>query len=466
MYKEYHRYRRFLVVADIVIMITLFATIVEMRPWLPGKLIESGESMRFPLLYIAIFLFWHLLFLMTGVYDLARIPSFTKQLGVFTSSYFLGVFIFAGFLYFTHREMSRMLVVYFSVSNYLALLLMRYAFSRYLTRRRKGAGLTRVLVVGATDNGIALARNLMEYHGSIYHVVGFAKDGDGAATPLPASILGAIEDVPGLVRAFNVEMVIVALTESQSWEMEKLIVDLYCLPVRIYLVPDLLKLTLLQSEVETFGHTMVIGIREPVIQGSRRTIKRVFDVFTSLVLLMLLWPLMLFVAAAIRIESHGPVIFRARRVGENGRLFDMLKFRSMYSGAERLQDKVSGTDREGRIVHKPKDDPRITRVGRIIRRTSIDELPQLINVLKGEMSLVGPRPEQPFITESYEHWQWSRLAVPPGITGWWQVSGRSDLPLHLNTQYDLYYVRNYSFLLDLQILFKTVVVVFQGRGAY
>ncbi len=113
-----------------------------------------------------------------------------------------------------------------------------------------------------------------------------------------------------------------------------------------------------------------------------------------------------------------------------------------------------------------KDDPRVTRVGSLLRRTSLDELPQLFNVLKGEMSWVGPRPEQPFITKEYETWQWQRILVPPGVTGWWQISGRSELPMHLNTNYDVYYVKNYSILLDLQILLKTVFEVFKGRGAY
>ncbi|MEK7327895.1 MAG: sugar transferase, partial [Chloroflexota bacterium] len=140
------------------------------------------------------------------------------------------------------------------------------------------------------------------------------------------------------------------------------------------------------------------------------------------------------------------------------RLFWVHKFRTMVPDAEK---KRPVNPRE-----KLPDDPRITPLGRFLRRTSIDELPQLFNVLRGEMSLVGPRPEQVFIAEQYEPWQRQRLAVPPGITGWWQVNGRGDLPMHLNTHYDLYYIRNYSLWLDLKILWKTVGVVIKGRGAY
>jgi lipopolysaccharide/colanic/teichoic acid biosynthesis glycosyltransferase len=141
-------------------------------------------------------------------------------------------------------------------------------------------------------------------------------------------------------------------------------------------------------------------------------------------------------------------------VGENGRLFRMWKFRTMVEGADQTQ------------AFKHREDPRRTRVGAVLRRWSLDELPNLINVLTGEMSLVGPRPEQPWIVERYEPWQRKRLAVPPGITGWWQVNGRSDLPLHENVEYDIYYIQNYSPLLDLQILWRTIPAVLKGKGAY
>jgi lipopolysaccharide/colanic/teichoic acid biosynthesis glycosyltransferase len=174
---------------------------------------------------------------------------------------------------------------------------------------------------------------------------------------------------------------------------------------------------------------------------------------------------------AIKLDSPGPALFVADRVGQNGKIFKMFKFRTMKVGLESVQQEAAASPLMSRedsckIVYKTKDDPRITRVGKFLRKTSLDELPQLINVFKGEMSVVGPRPEQPFLTQCYDHWQWQRLAVPPGVTGWWQISGRSDLPMHLNAQYDVYYVRNYSLLLDLKILFKTIGVVLKGRGAY
>jgi exopolysaccharide biosynthesis polyprenyl glycosylphosphotransferase len=186
----------------------------------------------------------------------------------------------------------------------------------------------------------------------------------------------------------------------------------------------------------------------------------------STILIILLAPVMLLIAVLIKLESPGPIIFRQERIGEYGRRFQMLKFRTMYQDADRRWQEVAKRDEQGRLIHKVKDDPRVTRVGRKLRRTSLDELPQLFNVLRGEMSLVGPRPEMPYIAAEYEPWQWQRFRVPPGITGWWQINGRSEKPMHLHTEDDLYYIQNYSFWLDLRILMRTLIVVWKGHGAY
>jgi exopolysaccharide biosynthesis polyprenyl glycosylphosphotransferase len=209
-----------------------------------------------------------------------------------------------------------------------------------------------------------------------------------------------------------------------------------------------------------------VGLREPIIDGVDWALKRTFDLLVTLVLLPVALPLMGLVALAILVDDGAPVLFRQERIGENGRRFEMLKFRTMIPRAEELQDLVTRLDENGNNVYKTRRDPRVTGVGRFLRRWSLDELPQLFNVLRGEMSLVGPRPEQTFVVEQYEPWQRQRLAVLPGITGWWQVSGRSDLPMHLNTQYDLFYIRNYSLWLDLRILWLTLGAVATRQGAY
>lgn len=194
--------------------------------------------------------------------------------------------------------------------------------------------------------------------------------------------------------------------------------------------------------------------------------KRVFDLFFSLVALILALPLMGLSVLMVYLEDGPPVIFRQLRVGKDGNLFVMFKIRTMVKNAEQLQSQVEKRDAEGNLVHKTKDDPRVTRVGRVLRRFSLDELPQLFNVLSGTMSLVGPRPEIPALVARYEPWQRRRLEVLPGITGWWQVNGRSDKPLHLYTEDDLYYIQNHSMWLDLKIIVRTIWIVLSGKGAY
>jgi lipopolysaccharide/colanic/teichoic acid biosynthesis glycosyltransferase len=194
--------------------------------------------------------------------------------------------------------------------------------------------------------------------------------------------------------------------------------------------------------------------------------KRAFDLLFGFLVLIFAFPIMALSVLMVYFEDGFPVIFRQTRVGKDGHLFTMFKIRTMVKDAEQLQSRIGMFDLNGNLIHKAKDDPRVTRVGRFLRRFSLDELPQLFNVLAGTMSLVGPRPEIPYLTEKYEPWQWKRFEALPGITGWWQVNSRSGKPMHLNIEDDLYYIQNYSIWLDLQIILRTIWVVLIGKGAF
>lgn len=198
----------------------------------------------------------------------------------------------------------------------------------------------------------------------------------------------------------------------------------------------------------------------------QRIAKRTFDIIVASFAVICLLPLMAIIALAIKLTSPGPVLFKQDRVGENGKIFKIYKFRSMVVNAEKMQSEVNEITSEGHTVHKRRNDPRVTSIGKIIRKTSLDELPQFFNVILGDMSLVGPRPELPWLVEMYQPWQHRRFDVPQGITGWWQINGRSDKPCHLNTDQDVYYIENYSFWLDLVILVKTVPALIKGKGAF
>jgi len=219
-----------------------------------------------------------------------------------------------------------------------------------------------------------------------------------------------------------------------------------------------------------------LSLAQPQVTRERRLyrwVKSLADRVFAAALLIMLAPAMLLIAIAVKITSPGPALLVQERVGKGGRVFSFFKFRSMYNHTDHAADQAFARDYiNGRHkpisggVFKPANDKRVTPLGRVLRKTSLDELPQIWNVLKGEMSLVGPRPEQPALVEKYAPWQRKRFTVPQGITGWWQVHERSDKPMHLHTEEDLYYVQNYSIWLDFQILLMTLIAVLRGKGAY
>jgi len=220
----------------------------------------------------------------------------------------------------------------------------------------------------------------------------------------------------------------------------------------------------------TFKHRLRFYLKRAgwlgVVKGAY-VVKRVLDVVASAILLVLLMPVFFAVAVAIRLEDPGPILFKQKRVGRWGTLFTMWKFRSMYTDAEeRKKELMAQNEMEGGVIFKMKDDPRVTKVGRIIRKTSIDELPQLWNVLKGDMSLVGPRPPVPQEVDEYSLSDRRRLEVIPGITCIWQVSGRSDIPFDQQVELDVQYIQSQSFWSDIKILLKTVPALLFGTGAY
>ena len=248
--------------------------------------------------------------------------------------------------------------------------------------------------------------------------------------------------------------------------MSEIVQHLDGLPVGVWVALGFFDLALYRTDIEDFAGIPMLDLRASAIDDYQRLVKRAFDLLFGLFALLLALPLIALSALMVFLEDGAPILFRQKRVGENGRLFEMLKFRTMVKNAEQLQGQVEKWDSDGNLIHKTRDDPRVTRVGRLLRRLSLDELPQLFNVIAGTMSLVGPRPEMPYLVEKYQPWQRKRFAIPPGLTGWWQVSGRSDRPMHLHTEDDLYYIQNYSIWFDLQIIVRTLWVVLIGRGSY
>jgi len=318
----------------------------------------------------------------------------------------------------------------------------------------------RAIVVGANAAGRESAREL-EQKG--YHVVGYADNGSDLLDETDHPLLGPIARLEELVQSFGVDELVIALPSDRRSQLGRVLTRGFARRIRVKYAADFGELLPRRFNVRWIGARHYIDFA-PVAPVS--FVKRITDLVVSAVGLALLAPLFLAVAVAIRLDSPGPTFYGQVRVGKDGRRFRMLKFRSMRKDADVLIAELLQRNEVVGPMFKIRRDPRITRVGRFLRRYSLDELPQLINVARGEMSLVGPRPPTANEVERYEDWELGRLRAVPGITGLWQVSGRSEVPFHDMVRLDLHYIRNWSFALDVEILLRTIPAVLTTKGAY
>jgi exopolysaccharide biosynthesis polyprenyl glycosylphosphotransferase len=427
-------------------------------------LVETTELPIPASLYALIPLLWLVTLLFASVYDPKRIYKIVDEIQVVTIATAVAGLLFAGLLYLAYRDFSRWLFFLFIFFDLILLISWRLIARLAWKLIPSPAKERRVLIVGAGEVGQRVGKMIGEYAWTGLHLQGYLDDDPSKSEPT-ISVLGKIKEAKYVVQNLNIDDVIIALPRRAYGEVNKLVYDLHALPVNLRVVPDYFSLTVYRATVDDFGGIPMVNLRDPVLSDFQRLAKRVFDLIFSSIALLFLLPIMLIIALAVRWDSKGPILFRQQRVGENGSLFGMYKFRSMVVGADKMQG-YTQTDKNGQVNHKQRNDPRVTRIGQFLRRTSLDELPQLFNVLKGDMSLVGPRPELPWLLHEYKPWQQKRFAVPQGMTGWWQVNGRADKLMHLFPEDDLYYVQNYSLWLDLYILLKTPWVVLRGTGAY
>jgi len=449
--------------------LTLFALViaVSLRPLLVSlPHLTIVDQVRIPpILYFLIPILWILVFLVSSAYDPKRTYKVVDEFQHVTLATGFAALVVAGLLYLAFREVSRWLFLIFVAIDIVFLLGWRTVARLLFKMGRVPEAERRVLIIGAGQVGQRVGAMIEAYALNGLRLIGYLDD-DAIKRKANVSILGGIQDAGYVVEQKQIDDVVIALPRHAYGQVNKLVLGLSSAPVRLRVVPDYFSLTLYRATVDDFGGIPMINLRDPALNDYQRLVKRIFDLTLASFMTVLLLPLMGLIALIIRLDSPGPIVFRQERVGENGRLFAMYKFRSMVDGAEAMQESVNHKNGNGDLIHKKPDDPRVTRVGQFLRRSSLDELLQLFNVLKGDMSLVGPRPELPWLINQYEPWQHKRFAVPQGMTGWWQVNGRSDKPMHLHSDDDIYYVQNYSLWMDIYILFKTPWVVLRGKGAY
>lgn len=407
---------------------------------------------------VIVSLLWLAVFKLIGLYDSKRTASLLDELASLFLAISVSTLLLLSLL-FLYREFwfSRLVIVN---AWFVALILLglerTLVFGINSWLRSRGWNVRNVLILGTGEMGQVLVNKISADKNLGYNVV--------ASIPVLEPI--DTERIKEIVKANKVKEIIIACSSLSAERILDIVTECERTGVEFKIVPGILELIASRLDVEELSGIPLLTISEISLKGLNAIIKRSFDVIFSSFGLVVFSPVFVFFALLIKITSAGPVFFRQERVGKDGEAFYMFKFRSMVQDAEKLFPQLAPLSEVDGNLFKMKNDPRITPLGKFMRRYSIDELPQVLNVLLGQMSLVGPRPPLPREVVKYSSWHMKRLRVRPGITGPWQVAGRSLLPFEEMVHLDIYYIENWSLWLDLKILLRTLPVVLLGTGAY
>ena len=370
---------------------------------------------------------------------------------------------------FKIQHVSRVIIVLFGILDSLALIGIRLWIVGYFRRSlRDGNSYLQVLVIGTGNRAMRLSQALQQNTEWGLHIIGYL-DPDYTLVGMRvcgAEVLGTVDDISSILKEHVIDEVILAVPRAMIPDVEKIAYACEEEGVRFRIMADVFDVRVARMELVEFGGLPLLTLYPVARDEWKDLLKRMMDLVISVSSLPLLLPLTAAIAIAIKIDSRGPVFFIQQRVGLNKRLFPMFKFRTMVDGSDRMQKEFEHMNEAKGPIFKITNDPRITRVGKFLRRTSLDELPQIFNVIRGEMSLVGPRPMSIRDVDLFDKGiQRKRFSVKPGITCLWQVSGRSLLPFSKWLELDLYYITHWSLELDFKILLKTIPVVVRGTGA-
>jgi exopolysaccharide biosynthesis polyprenyl glycosylphosphotransferase len=459
--------RRTIMLADATLTVAAYLVACAVRF---GFGPESMDLLSHLGLILAIVPLWLLLLPAFGAYESPRMMSRLDYLWATTRAVTVGLaVIFSALFLFRVQHLSRVVIVLFAVLDVVALVAVRLRIIQYFRRSiERIENVRRVLIVGTGERARGLAEALLRQSEWGIHIIGHLDPDAGrvGTRVLGAPVLGTVDDITAILRDQVVDEVLIAIPRDMLGAVEKVAKACEEEGIKHCLMADVFDTKVARIHVARFGSIPVLSF-EPVFQDDRGLlVKRVIDLAATLLMLPLFLPLIGVIAVAIKLDSPGPVFFRQNRVGYLKRRFRMIKFRTMVDGADKIQSQFEHLNEAAGPIFKIKNDPRITRVGLFLRRTSLDELPQIFNVIAGDMSLVGPRPMSLRDVELFDQSiQRKRFSVKPGITCLWQVSGRSLLPFSRWLELDLEYIDNWSLALDLRILVKTIPVVLKGTGA-
>ncbi len=430
---------------------------------------STGPALLYLRLGGSLLVLWLSLFALGGLYDPERLLGGTREYALIFQALSTGLILvaFATFLLPTFILARAWLLMAWILAG-LAVGAWRFGARRAVyALRGRGRFLAPTLIVGSGDEAAALAAQLSDSRHSGLNVLGFVNAGEGEGFARGLFALGDLEDLDQLIPRHGVSELVVATGGVRRGELVELYRRYGGRPgLRLRFSGGLFEIITTGLELRQLAFTPLLTLPPVRLAGVDRLLKVLLDYTVALAVLALGWPLFLALALWVRLDSPGPVLHRRRVLGLGGRPFDAFKFRSMHVDGDAVLARHPELQAELALNQKLKEDPRVTRAGRFLRRSSLDELPQFFNVLRGEMSVVGPRMISPEEHERYGRWDLNLLTVKPGITGLWQVSGRSDLSYEERVRLDMSYIRNWTIWLDLQILLQTLPAVLGRRGAY
>jgi exopolysaccharide biosynthesis polyprenyl glycosylphosphotransferase len=475
-------FKRMSVFLDAVIVAACFLAAFFLRQWIGNHyswdlfpfskvLSEAPASLRqhIPMLILSVLL-WVTGLYFNGMYGALRTKSLTNIGGIVArATFFFLVGLGAMIFLFEMMYVGRFLIMLFMVLTFLALTAEKiFMFSGLKYLRKKGFNQRRMVIVGTGKRAVALIHRIKNHPEWGFKILGAIEDepGRGVARVDGIEVIGNIDNIGEILKKEAVDEVMVVVPRSRLNFIEKAVLSCEIVGVKVVVAMDLFNLKLARARHTDLEGIPFVSFETTVANAWQLIAKRLMDIVLSLTGIVLGLPFFLATALAIKMTSKGPVIFKQQRVGLNSRKFILYKFRTMYSGADELRAAMEAKNELDGPAFKMKRDTRVTPVGRVLRKLSIDELPQLFNVLAGHMSLIGPRALATYEMDKIELWQRRRFSMRPGLTCLWQVNGRNKLDFNTWMKLDLDYLDNWSLWLDMKILAKTIPVVLFGIGAY
>jgi exopolysaccharide biosynthesis polyprenyl glycosylphosphotransferase len=472
---QWRLYTGSLVIADIIMIGIAFRLAFFIRFQLSPRIffqkldpdIIFYQSVAFTLILILL-----IIFMLMGLYDREKLLGGTKEYSMVFNGVTLGMMMVIAFGFLDPDFiLARGWLLLAWIFAFLFTAIGRFSLRRAVyALRHKGYFLSLALIVGANNEGLSLAEQLNGWRASGFHILGFIdkKLPVGTQVLRDLYVLGTVDQLSELIKRYDIEELILASSAISSRDRMLEIFQRYGVSskVNVRMSSGLYEIITTGLTVKEFAYVPLVGVNKVRLTGVDEFLKYSLDILLTIPALILLGPIMLLIALAIKLDSPGPIFHRRKVMGMHGVEFNAFKFRTMYENGDEILEEYPELHDELEQNFKLKEDPRVTKMGQILRRTSLDELPQLINVLRREMSLVGPRIITPAEVEKYEKWEINLMTVRPGITGLWQVSGRSDVTYEERVRLDMHYIRNWTIWLDIQLLFQTIPALLRRRGAY